>query len=428
MNPLARAVARRSPPASTDVWRRYGAYLRRPPLLTLEWADAETPARGWLVINSLRGGAAGGGTRMRAGLTRREVTYLAKTMELKFAFSGPPIGGAKSGIDFDPADPRRPEVLRRWFQAIAPQLQRCYGTGGDLNVDELLDVIPGCAAVGVSHPQEGVVRGHLRPEEAAFPRVLEMLDRGVKAPVEGELGIAGLPLPVADLVTGYGLARSIVRLYAEQAREIRGARVLIEGFGAVGGPCALYLARAGAVVVGIADHEKALLAPDGLDAAEVEALLRRRQAKRLPADDPRCARGAERERFWQTPAEIFVAAACSETLDEAALERLARQGVQTIACGANQPFREAKLGATRVQRLADRRFTVIPDIVANCGMARAFSYLMCDARDTAAVPLFQAVDHTITAALHEIAAINRGQPHGLLGATLTYALDRLADG
>jgi glutamate dehydrogenase/leucine dehydrogenase len=411
--------------ATTAVWRRYGEYLRRPPLLTLEWADSESPARGWLVVNSLRGGAAGGGTRMRAGLTRREVTYLAKVMEMKFAFSGPAIGGAKSGIDFDPSDPRRPEVLRRWFHAIAPQLRQCYGTGGDLNVDELRDVIPGCAEVGVAHPQEGVVRGHLRPSRSGFPRILHSLDRGVKAAVDGELGIPGLPLPVADLVTGFGLARSIIRTYGEQGREIHGARVTLEGFGAVGGPCALYLARAGAAIVGIADRDRVLLEPRGLGAEEVEALLRAREEKLLPRQEPRCVEGPGRARFWQVPAEIFVSAACSETLDEAALERLQRQGIRTIACGANQPFRESKLGATRVQRLADRHFTVIPDVVANCGMARAFSYLMCHTEDAAPEPLFHAVDQTITRALTDITTLNRGRITGLLGATLAYALDRL---
>ena len=53
----------------------------------MEWTDAPTGARGWLVLNSLRGGAAGGGTRMRKGLGPDEVTWLAKGMELKFAFS-----------------------------------------------------------------------------------------------------------------------------------------------------------------------------------------------------------------------------------------------------------------------------------------------------------------------------------------------------
>jgi glutamate dehydrogenase/leucine dehydrogenase len=421
----AAPVRRDTPAAARAVWQRYGEFLRRPPLLTLEWADSETPARGWLVINSLRGGAAGGGTRMRPGLTRREVTYLAKTMELKFAFSGPPIGGAKSGIDFDPSDPRRPEVLRRWFHAIAPQLQSCYGTGGDLNVDELLDVIPGCAEVGVSHPQQGVVRGHLRASGSRFARILESLDKGVKATVDGHLGIPGLPLPAADLVTGYGLARSIIHLYQEQGRPIRGARVLLEGFGAVGGPCALYLAREGAAIVGIADREKVLLAPDGLGVEEVEALLIARESKLLPRGDARCVDGEQRERFWQIPAEIYVAAACSESLDEAVLERMRKQGVRTIACGANQPFREAMLGATRVQRLADRQFTVIPDVVANCGMARAFSYLMRNTQNAGAERIFHAVDDTIAEALHDISDLNRGRETGILGATLAYALDHL---
>ncbi|MDV7398292.1 Glu/Leu/Phe/Val dehydrogenase dimerization domain-containing protein, partial [Arthrospira platensis SPKY1] len=102
-----------------------------------EWKDPETTARGWIVIDSLRNGAAGGGTRMREGLTKDEVVSLSKVMGIKFSVSGPDIGGAKSGIDFDPADPRRDEVLRRWFQAAYPILKSYYGTGGDLNVDEL---------------------------------------------------------------------------------------------------------------------------------------------------------------------------------------------------------------------------------------------------------------------------------------------------
>jgi glutamate dehydrogenase/leucine dehydrogenase len=421
---LARALVRPSRSAEAVVWRRYGEYLRRPPLLSIEWADTETPARGWLIVNSLRGGAAGGGTRMRAGLSRREVVYLAKTMELKFAFSGPPIGGAKSGIDFDPTDPRREGVLRRWFQAVAPQLRQYYGTGGDLNVDEMLDVIPCCAEAGLLHPQEGVVRGHLRPDAVALPTVFSALDEGVKAPVHDGFGVEGLALPVADLVTGYGLAQSIIRLYESQARPIRGARVVLEGFGAVGGPCALYLARAGALVVGISDREKTLLARDGLDAAAVESLVRHREEKCLPRDTPGCRYG-DRLALSEVEAEVFVSAACSESLDEASLERLARQGVRTIACGANQTFREAKLGATRVQRLADQRFTVLPDVVANCGMARAFSYLMQHPAAPDTGSLFRAVDRTITDAVREITERSGQRPSGLLAATLGFALDRV---
>jgi len=82
-----------------------------------------TEAQGWVVINSLRGGAAGRGTRMRAGLDRNEVESLAKTMEVKFTVAGPSIGGAKSGINFDPTDPRKSGVLQRWYKAVTPQPQ-----------------------------------------------------------------------------------------------------------------------------------------------------------------------------------------------------------------------------------------------------------------------------------------------------------------
>ena len=155
------------------MWSRYNAFLLEPPELTVAWQDRDTGARGWLVINSLRGGAAGGGTRMRLGANPREVGYLAKTMELKFALAGPPIGGAKSGIDFDPRDPRKGEVLERWYASIRPYLRDHYGTGGDLNVDEVNEVIPIIQSLGLEHPQEGIVRGHMLQKGGDFKAVIE---------------------------------------------------------------------------------------------------------------------------------------------------------------------------------------------------------------------------------------------------------------
>lgn len=69
-------------------------FEEKQPEIVFEWKDSETDAEGWVVINSLRGGAAGGGTRMRKGLNKREVESLAKTMEVKFTISGPEIGRA----------------------------------------------------------------------------------------------------------------------------------------------------------------------------------------------------------------------------------------------------------------------------------------------------------------------------------------------
>src|SRR5690606_18245306 len=106
-----------------------------------------------------------------------------------------------------------------------------------------------------------------------------------------------------------------------------------------------------------------LIDPDGLDAAEVERLIARRENKLLPTDDPRIIPAEERAHFYETPAEVFVAAAASGSIGAETLDRLAASGVQVIASGANHPFREARLGSTRVARLADRRFAILPDIL-----------------------------------------------------------------
>jgi glutamate dehydrogenase (NAD(P)+) len=430
------------------MWQRYSNFLRQPPELTVDWRDPITGARGWLTINSLRGGAAGGGTRMRPGVGPREVTYLAKAMELKFALAGPAIGGAKAGIDFDPFDPRKPEVLQRWYTAIKPYLEDRYGTAGDLGVDEVLDVIPAISRLGIGHPQEGIVRGHFQPEGDGLKRIIAYLQGCVEAPVIAALALpslpnltheqpanvptTGAPVTVADMITGYGVAYTIRHYYEHRGRSLEGVRVLLEGFGNVGAACGLYLARWGARIAAITDLNSVLISPDGLDAAEVEALIARRVDKLIPTDDPRIIPVEERARFFETPAEVFVCAAASSSVGAEILDRLAASGVQVIASGANHPFREGRLGSTRVARLADRRFAILPDILANCGMARTFSYLMEEGAVPRSESIFDAVDRTIGDTLDEvleragIGPVSAGAEPTTLGTADTVGLGRIA--
>ncbi|HEX2167319.1 MAG TPA: Glu/Leu/Phe/Val dehydrogenase dimerization domain-containing protein [Longimicrobiales bacterium] len=411
------------------MWRRYASFLRKTPELTLAWSDRETDARAWLVINSLRGGAAGGGTRMRLGVNPREVTYLAKAMELKFSISGPPIGGAKTGIDFDPSDTAKADVLERWYRAAMPVLRDRYGTGGDLNIDEVLDVIPAFERLGLHHPQEGVVRGHLGPDDRQFRAIMERMQSGVAAPIEpgaaDTRAVDGVELAIADVITGYGVAASVRRLYEGLGSSLEGVRVLLEGFGNVGAAAGLYLARQGARIVAIKDARSTLIDEAGVDADGVEDLLRRREGKLLPSEDPRVHDGLERSRFWGVPADVFVCAAISESVTSNTLDELERSGVSVIACGSNQPFREVKIGSTLVAQEADRRFSVIADILANCGMARTFSYLMESNAQPSAEPVFAAVNQTIEHTLDEVLDRAGGARTGLLSATLGFALDRI---
>lgn len=414
-----------APRSSPSMWRRYAHFLRTQPELTLAWSDRHTHARAWLVINSQRGGAAGGGTRMRLGLSPREVTYLAKAMELKFSISGPAIGGAKTGIDFDPADPRKQEVLERWYRAAMPVLQNRYGTGGDLNIDEVLDVIPAFEHLGLHHPQEGVVRGHLRPDEQTFREVIARLQQGVAAPVHGELGIRGCDLTVADMITGYGVASSVRRLYERRGSALQGVRVLLEGFGNVGAAAGLYLSRFGARIVAIRDARSTLVEAAGIEADELQELVRCRENKLLALDDVRVRPVIDGSHFWSEPADVFVCAAISESVGPETLDRMEACGVTVIACGANQPFRESKMGSTLVAQNADRRFTIIADILANCGMARGFSYLMQPDARADAQPVFDAVDSTIADTLDEVMDRGADARTGVLAATLGLALDRI---
>ncbi|HEX4189630.1 MAG TPA: Glu/Leu/Phe/Val dehydrogenase dimerization domain-containing protein [Marmoricola sp.] len=399
----------------------------KPPEIVFEWNDAETPARGWVVINSLRGGAAGGGTRMRRGLDRSEVEALAKTMEVKFTVSGPAIGGAKSGIDFDPADPRRDGVLERWFKAVTPLLKAYYGTGGDLNVDELHDVIPLTERYGLWHPQQGIVNGHFAADERELVQRVGMLRLGVSKVVEDPRYTPDreAKYTIADLVTGWGVAESVLGYYDTYAdgADVRGKRVVVQGWGNVASAAAYYLAQAGAVVVGIIDRDGGLLRPEGLSKDEVLALFLGKAGNGLRAEGLLSFDEVD-ARIWDLGAEIFLPCAASRLVSHEQVERLCGAGLELISAGANVPFADPEIFYGPTYEYADRNVGVIPDFIANCGMARAFTLLMGGIGEVSDEVILGDVSRTIRRALercHQMSAA----PTGVAATALTLALDQL---
>src|SRR5512142_1085622 len=127
------------------------------PYLEVAWNDSQSSARGYLVIDRLVRGVAGGGCRMRRNCTPDEVTRLAQTMTLKFALFDVPIGGAKVGIDYDPGAPDATEVLSRFFSAIAPFLRESYITGPDMGTHEaqIFQVLQG---IGIHSPSYAAIK------------------------------------------------------------------------------------------------------------------------------------------------------------------------------------------------------------------------------------------------------------------------------
>lgn len=386
-------------------------FEERMPEVVFEWNDAPTGARGWVVINSLRGGAAGGGTRMRKGLDKKEVMSLAKTMEVKFTVSGPAIGGAKSGIDFDPADPRKKEVLDRWYKAVMPLLKNYYGTGGDLNIDELHDVIPITERYGLLHPQEGVVTGHFRMDAVGKARIIEQLRTGVSKLVEDR---AFTPSPgryaVADLITGWGVAESARLFYALRGESLKGKRVLVQGWGNVASAAGYYVAQQGAVITGILDKTHGLIVPEGLDAQHVEQLFLNKKNNTLNAPDLISFKKANMH-FWDTGAELLLPCAASRLVTMDQVDRLCAAGLEVIASGANVPFADSEIFYGPIAEHADGKISVIPDFIANCGMARVFAHCMEDGAELTDQALFHDVSDTIAKALENVHRRDPGKTH-----------------
>ncbi len=388
----------------------------KPPEIVFHWNDPETEAEGWVVINSLRGGAAGGGTRMRVGLNEDEVLSLAKTMEVKFTVSGPPIGGAKSGINFDPKDPRKKGVLERWYKAVSPLLKSYYGTGGDLNVDEIHEVIPITEESGVWHPQEGVFSGHFQPNEAEKINRIGQLRHGVIKVIENPHFTPDISkkLTIADMITGFGVAVSVQHFYALKGQNVKGKRAIIQGFGNVGSAACYYLSKMGAKIVGIIDREGGVLNPTGFEHSEVEKLFLEKKGNTLyaqhmlPFDEMN-------KKIWSTKAEIFAPCAASRLITKAQLDEMVGTGLEVISCGANVPFADQEIFFGPIMAHADSQLALIPDFISNCGMARVFAYFMQGRVAMTDEAIFNDTSDTILRALQQVMTINN--KHTRISAT-----------
>ena len=355
------------------------------PELELTWTDPVTGTRGYVVIERLIGGLAGGGFRVRDGLTIDEVAGLARAMTLKEAIVYDPddrylpFGGAKGGVDLDPADPRLDEVLERFFTTIRPILTEMWATGEDLGVAQsTLDAA--AQRVGLGSTIEALF-GRMDDADEARAR----LAAGFDVEVDG--------IDLAELVGGYGAARAAIALAAARGREPGSLTAVVQGFGSIGGAAARELTRAGVAVVGIADRDGLVLDAHGLD---VDAMLAARDRfggiDRTALPDHVVER--DRDAWVNVDADLLVPAAVGGAIHA---DNAHNVRASLIVEGGNLPVTPA---ADAI--LAERGIEVLPDVLANVGTNAWWWWIVFGDVAPTADAAFERIDATMRRLVAEV--------------------------
>lgn len=301
-----------------------------------------------LVVDNVACGPSIGGLRMAPDVTTDECFRLARAMTMKNAAAGLRHGGGKSVLRGDPRMPR--DRKERLVRALAHALrrERDYVFGPDMGTDET------CMAW-----------------------VHDEIGRAVGLPA----ALGGIPLDELG-ATGFGLSCAADVAARHLGIPLHGARVAVQGFGAVGRHAARFLAKGGAVLVAASDTQGAIVAERGLD---IEALARLKDAGRSVADHPE-GRRIERDAVIGVECEIFIPAARPDVVRA---DNVGRLNAKLVLQGANIPFT-----AEAEEILHGRGVWVLPDFIANAGGVICAAMEYAGATQTAA---FQAIEEKIRA-------------------------------
>jgi len=289
--------------------------------------------QGYRVHHSTVLGPTKGGVRYAPDVTLGEVTALAMLMSWKCALMGLPYGGAKGGVQCNPHElsPRELEHLtRRYTAEIMPLI------GPDLDIPA---------------PDLGT-------NEQVMAWMMDTYSMMQGRAVPGV--VTGKPLVVGgSFGRREATGRGIVHVLHEAARrlrlELRGCRVIVQGFGNVGAVAARLLAQDGCLVVGVADINGAVWNGAGLDIPALERhVAETGTIVGFPAGDP-----AEGPDLLTAGCDILIPAATASQIRADNAAAIKARLVIEAANGPTTPEADVIL--------ADRGVTVVPDILANSG-------------------------------------------------------------
>jgi glutamate dehydrogenase (NAD(P)+) len=319
-----------------NIWER----LRTPqralvvsfPFRRDDYASVDT-VFGYRVQHLLTMGPTKGGTRFDADLDLGEVTALAIWMTWKCAIMGLPYGGAKGGVRIDPHGLSRTELQR---------ITRRY-------TSEIIEMIG---------PDRDIPGPDLGTDEQVMAWMMDTYSQQVGHAVPGV--VTGKPIEIGGSLgrresTGRGVVTCAMEACRHLGLSFDGSRVVVQGYGQVGGTAARLAAALGAKVVAVSDVKGGIHDPNGLDLRKVDAWVREHKLlEGFPGTD--AVTNAE---ILELPCDILIPAAIQNQITGDNADRLQ---CRLLVEGANGP---TDLAADDILR--ERGVFTVPDIVANAG-------------------------------------------------------------
>ena len=276
-----------------------------------------------------------GGIRYHPQADLDEVKALAAAMALKCAVVGIPLGGAKGGVRFDPKaySARDIEAISRaWSRAMAPHI--------------------------------GVDKDIPAPDVYTTPQIMGyMLDEYEKTTGKSEPGmITGKPLAIGgslgrDTATAQGGVHVLRSYLASLGKELRGQRVIVQGFGNAGRHAAQLLVAEGARIVGLSDSQNGIYCEQGLMLEEVMRI--KDGGESVAAYAKEGVRVVSNEELLTLDADVLIPAALDNQITQANASAVKASCILELANGPTSPEAD--------EILETRKITVIPDILANAG-------------------------------------------------------------
>lgn len=274
-----------------------------------------------------------GGIRYHLGVTLDEVRALAMWMTWKCAVVGIPYGGAKGGIVCNPKvmSKREVEQLTRQFAA-----KIAFMIGADTDIPA--------------------------PDVNTTPEIMAwFMDSYSKVKGRTELGIVtGKPIELGGSLgrneaTGRGTVYTTLEALKLLKIPVKGATVVVQGYGNAGSVAAYLLHNLGAKIIAVNDSRGAIYKADGFDAYDV---LRHKQLSGSVVGYP-FAESITEEELLELKCDVLIPAALENTITGLNAAHINAKIIAEAANGPTTPEAD--------DILYDRNVFVIPDILCNAG-------------------------------------------------------------